>query len=223
MYKLIRTRLYCATGVASLILAACASTPSADRSRATASPPTDALIAASTLLEIPVKSVSGMSVADKGNDPSVYFDGGVAVGETAYTNLATFDELDYVIFSEQDWANLHRSHAENVVVTWPDGHETYGIDRHIEDLKWLFIHAPDTRIKMHPIRIGAGRWTAVHGIMEGTFTESMQLPDGSTIAPTGQSFSLPMATIAIWEDGQMVQEWLFWDNQTYMSQMGIGE
>lgn len=33
--------------------------------------------------------------------------------------------------------NLHNSHAENIVVTVPDEHETYGIDVHIEDLNML--------------------------------------------------------------------------------------
>ena len=171
--------------------------------------------------ELPTKEVDGMVVADKGDDPGQYFDGGIAADKQAKRNLRKFDKLDFKYFSNQDWAKFHRSHAENIVVTWPDGHETYGLDVHIEDLKTLFVHAPDTRIKVHPIKIGAGNWTAVHGFMEGTFTEPMPLPDGSFIEPTGMSFNLPMATFGYWQDGVMVQEWLFWDNQTYLRQMGI--
>ena len=111
----------------------------------------------------------------EGDDPAKYFDGGVVVGEQAQKNIETFDELDYEVFSNQDWMNLHKSHADNIVVSWPDGHDTYGIERHIEDLKWLFLHAPDTRIKVHPVKVAAGNWTAVHGIMEGTLTEPMKL------------------------------------------------
>jgi hypothetical protein len=48
-------------------------------------------------------------------------------------NLATFDDLDYNVFSNQKWTELHRSHAQNITVHWPDGHATEGIDRHIED------------------------------------------------------------------------------------------
>ena len=29
-----------------------------------------------------------------------------------------------------------------VSVTWPDGHDTHGIQRHIEDLKAMFVYAP---------------------------------------------------------------------------------
>jgi hypothetical protein len=32
-----------------------------------------------------------------------------------------------------------------------------------------------------------------------------------------------MATIGRWENGVMVEEWLFWDNQTFMKQIGLGQ
>src|SRR5262245_18850801 len=50
-------------------------------------------------------------------------------------NLKVFDTLDFDVFSNQKWERLHESHAKDIVVTWPDGHETKGIDRHIDDLK----------------------------------------------------------------------------------------
>jgi hypothetical protein len=31
-----------------------------------------------------------------------------------------------------------------------------------------------------------------------------------------------MATIGHWKDGTMDHEWLFWDNQDFMSQLGLG-
>lgn len=62
-------------------------------------------------------------------------------------NLHVFDTLDFDVFSNQKWDRLGESHAKDIVVTWPDGHETKGIDRHIEDLKALFVFAPDITIK----------------------------------------------------------------------------
>lgn len=138
-------------------------------------------------------------------------------------NIQTFDTLDFDVFSNQKWDRLSESHADDITVTWPDGHDTSGIATHIEDLKKLFVHAPDTAIKTHPIRIANGDWTAVTGVMTGTFTRPMPMPDGSAVQPTGKKFSLPMATVAQWRDGKMVHEWLFWDNATYMAQLGIGQ
>jgi len=94
----------------------------------------------------------------------------------AESNLKTFDVLDFDVFSNQKWDRLQESHAQDIVVTWPDGHETRGIAKHIEDLKALFVYAPDITIRVHPIRFGSGSWTAVTGVMTGTFTRPMPLP-----------------------------------------------
>lgn len=136
-------------------------------------------------------------------------------------NIEKFDTLDFDVFSNQKWDRLSESHADNITVSWPDGHDTHGIKQHIEDLKKLFVHAPDTAIKIHPIRIASGDWTAVTGIMTGTFTKPMPTRDGKSIPPTGKKFNLPMATIGHWKNGKMDHEWLYWDNATYMSQLGI--
>ena len=79
-------------------------------------------------------------------------------------SLKVFDNLDFDVFSNQKWDRLKESHAQDIVVTWPDGHETKGIRRHIEDLKAMFVYAPDIKIKVHPIRFGSGTWTAVSAV-----------------------------------------------------------
>lgn len=141
---------------------------------------------------------------------------------TVGKNLETFDTLDYVVFSNQEWVRLHESHSPDVVVNWPDGHNTNGINRHIEDLKAMFVYAPDTKIKVHPIKFGSNDFTCVTGIMTGTFTKPMPIGNGKFIPPTGKSFSLPMCTVGHWKDGVMIEEWLYWDNATYMKQIGVG-
>jgi SnoaL-like polyketide cyclase len=138
-------------------------------------------------------------------------------------NLKKFDTLDFDVFSNQKWDRLQESHAKDIIVTWPDGHETKGIDKHIDDLKALFVFAPDITIKEHPIRFGSGTWTTATGVMTGTFTQPMPTPDGKTIAPTGKHFGLGMVTIGHWKNGVMDHEWLFWDNADFMQQIGLGK
>jgi hypothetical protein len=138
-------------------------------------------------------------------------------------NLETFDTLDYVVFSNQEWLRLHESHGKDVIVNWPDGHHTNGIERHIEDLKAMFVYAPDTKIKLHPIKFGSEDFTCVIGVMTGTFSQPMPIGEGKFIQPTGKSFSLNMCTVGHWQNGVMIEEWLFWDSSTYMKQMGIGQ
>jgi hypothetical protein len=141
-------------------------------------------------------------------------------------NLANFDDLDFRVYTGQQWQDLHKSHTKDVVVHWPDGHSTKGIEKHIEDLKVMWTFAPDNRIKEHPARFGTadGEWTAVTGWLEGTFTKPMALADGKSIPPTGKAYRIPMATIGHWNrEGIMFEEFLFWDNGEFMRQIGLGQ
>lgn len=138
-------------------------------------------------------------------------------------NLATFDDLDFNVYSNQKWDELSKSHAPDIVVHWPDGRTTKGIEPHIADLKQQFVFAPDTRIRTHPIRIAQDNYTAVSGVMEGTFSQPMPTPDGKSIPPTHKPFKLDMVTIGRWENGVMKEEWLYWDNQAFMKQIGLAK
>ena len=138
-------------------------------------------------------------------------------------HLKIFDTLDFDVFSNQKWERLGESHAKDIVVTWPDGHETKGIEKHIEDLKAMFVYAPDINIKEHPIRFGSGSWTTATGVMTGTFSKPMPLGDGTSIPPTGKRFAITMATIGHWKGGTMDHEWLFWDAQDFMKQLGLAK
>ena len=148
----------------------------------------------------------------------------LAVASETETYLATFDDLDFNVFTGQKWNELHRSHADNIIVHWPDGHTTGGLEVHTRDLQSMFAYSPDTRIQVHPIRFGAGEWTAVTGVLEGTFTEPMPTADGQSIPSTGKAFKIEMVTIGHWNaDGVMDEEWLFWDNLTFMRQIGLAD
>lgn len=139
------------------------------------------------------------------------------------THLTTFDTLDFIVFTHQQWNRLHESHAHDVKVNWPDGHFTSGIEKHIEDLKAMFVYAPNTSIKQHPFRFGKDNITCVTGIMTGTFSKPMPIANGKFIPPTNKSFSIPMCTVGIWSNGVMIEEYLYWDNQAYMNQIGLGK
>jgi hypothetical protein len=138
-------------------------------------------------------------------------------------HLRTFDELDFDVYSNQKWDRLSASHADDILVTYPDGHQTKGLPAHIDELKPLFVFAPDTKIKVHPIKFGTGEWTCVTGVMSGTFTKPMPIGDGKSIPPTGKSFKIDMATVGHWKNGKMTEESLFWDNQAFMKQIGVGK
>lgn len=145
-----------------------------------------------------------------------------AYGEDpAEENLKRFDTLDFIAYSRQDWKLFAEIHCADVVVHFPDGRETKGIEQHLKDIKGLFVGTPDSRVTSHPIKVGSGAWTAVTGVMEATFSEPMAMGNGTTLAPTGNKLKLTMATFARWKGGCIAEEFLFWDNAAYAKQLGL--
>lgn len=142
--------------------------------------------------------------------------------KTVEKNLQNFDDLDFNVYSHQKWDEMHRSHAEDIIVHYPDGSVTHNLKEHLEKSKKIFAFAPDTENPIHHIRIGQDKYTAVTGVWRGTFTKPMILSDGTVIQPTGKRFEIEMATIGRWNDkGTMDEEWLFYDDYTFMKQLGL--
>lgn len=138
-------------------------------------------------------------------------------------HLALGEELDFEALQSRNWDRVHELHTEDVIVTFPDGHQTFGLTRHEQDVKAMFEWAPDLKIERHLVRLGQGSWTAVIGVMSGTFTQPMRLRDGKTIPPTGKRFEVPIATFARWRKDRISDEHLFWDEGAIRAQLGIGE
>lgn len=198
----------------SIAVAMVACTPSAPSTQASATQAPQPIAATA--------SVSHEWPSTKVGEPTPVVEG---MPEALARNLANFDDLDFRVYTDQQWQDLHKSHTADVIVHWPDGHTTQGMDKHIEDLKQMWTFAPDNRILEHPVRFGTpdGEWTAVTGWLEGTFTQPMVLADGTVIPPTGKAYRIPMATIGHWnKEGIMFEEHLFWDNGAFMAQIGLG-
>jgi len=135
-----------------------------------------------------------------------------------------FHHLDFEVFSSKKWDQLHLSHAKDVVVHWPDGHVTHGIEQHIKDLAAMAAWTPDMSIQSHPVCVGAEEWTSVIGEMKGSFSKPMEVGPGKTIAPTGKSYTLGMCTVGRWnKEGTMDEEYLFWDSGHFMKQIGLSQ
>ena len=75
-------------------------------------------------------------------------------------NLTRLDQLDFDAFSKQDWKLFNEIHCQDVLVKFPDGHETKGLKQHDEDIAALFVATPDMRISAHPVSFGSGEWVS---------------------------------------------------------------
>ncbi len=140
---------------------------------------------------------------------------------TETANLASFAKLDFEAFSGKDLDSFRHIHCADVVVTSPDGSQTTGIDAHVQYIQYLYSWAPDVVISAHPIETADGDWTAVTGDMQATFSQPMQMQDGSVVQPTNKMFNSPLATFARWKDGCIAEEQLFLDNLSLLAQIGV--
>lgn len=73
----------------------------------------------------------------------------------------------------------------------------------------------------YPIQFGQGEWTTAISRMTGTFAGEMIGPDGQRVPPTGRSFDVKFTTTARWQNGLIVEEWVFWDQPTLLQQIGL--
>ena len=70
----------------------------------------------------------------------------------------------------------------------------------------------------------SGDWTCSIARFRGTLTGPFRQPDGTEIAPTGKQFDVEFCTVARrGEDGQIIEENLFYDLVSFMQQVGLGE
>ena len=140
-------------------------------------------------------------------------------------NLKTFHFLDFHVFNDQEWDKIGLSHSKDVVVHWPDGRTTVGIEPHIEDMKGFFAWAPDTQVLEHTWLFGGGEaaeFTGCIAIFGGTFTEPLPIGGGNTIPPTGKQFKITFSTTCHWTpDGVFDEEYILWDNQELSRQLGL--
>jgi hypothetical protein len=51
----------------------------------------------------------------------------------------------------------------------------------------------------------------------------MPIGDGKTIPPTGKAYKLTMCTLGHWKGDVMDEEYLFWDTQDFMKQIGLAK
>jgi predicted ester cyclase len=126
-------------------------------------------------------------------------------------------------WNSQDWDTFEKRHKPDTVVRWPAQPPTHGVRAHREESIRMFKTFPDNRVGNRPYKtlFAGGDWTCSIARFTGTMKGPMTLANGTTIPPTGKQFEVDFCTVAQWQDGQIVQENLFYDVVGMMQQLGI--
>ncbi len=142
---------------------------------------------------------------------------------TEQRNMELMQTLDDA-WNAQDMEVFTKRHKPGVVVRWPGKPPTHGIHAHGEESLDFFRTFPDQHLDNRPYRVffASGDRTCSIARFRGTMTGPMKGADGKDIPPTGKSFDVEFCTVARWDDGQIVEENLFYDLVTFMKQIGLG-
>jgi predicted ester cyclase len=139
-------------------------------------------------------------------------------------NMMLFQTADDA-WNAQDVETFENRHTEDVVVYVPAAPPQVGMDAHREFAVNSFRTFPDQRVQNRPYKafFAGGDWVCSIARFTGTMTGPMIGPDGKEIAPTGKSFDVDFCTVGHWKNGQMTEEYLFYDVVTFMKQIGLSE
>ena len=74
----------------------------------------------------------------------------------------------------------------------------------------------------YKIFFGQGDYTCSVADFTGTMKGPMQGADGKLMPATNKSFRLEFCTVARWENGEIVEERLFYDLVGMLKQIGLG-
>ena len=146
-------------------------------------------------------------------------------GGAAARNMELMQTLDDA-WNAQDLETFAKRHRQDVVVKWPGQPPTHGIEAHRQEALDFFATFPDQHLDNRPYRtfFASGEWTCSIARFTGTMTGPMKGPDGKEIPPTGKSFEVDFCTVARWDDeGQIIEENLFYDLVGFMKQIGLGK
>jgi len=159
-----------------------------------------------------------MSAADAGQT-------GKSASSREARNMELMQTLDDA-WNAQDMKVFGARHRHDVVVTWPGKAPTHGIMAHNDEALDFFRAFPDQKLDNRPYRVffASGDWTCSIARFRGTFSGPMKGADGKDIPPTGKRFDVDFCTVARWgDDGQIIEENLFYDLVSFMQQIGLSK
>ena len=142
---------------------------------------------------------------------------------TEQRNMELMQTLDDS-FNAQDYDTFTQRHRADVLVNLTGVLPTHDIEAHRSDAMNIFKTFPNQRVDNRPYKVffASGDWTCSIARYTGTMTGPMRTPDGKEIPPTGKSFDVDLCTVAQWdENGQIIQEIIFYDLATMMRQLGL--
>ncbi|XEV01479.1 hypothetical protein FSHL1_006766 [Fusarium sambucinum] len=116
----------------------------------------------------------------------------------------------------------HFNHHENSTMYYTGG-VFMNLTQHLEDMRLLYSIYSDGAPHNHDYRIsfGEGDWTVVLAQVSGTQDGPLPSLQGTLLPPTNKKIHMDLMTIARWNNGWMMEEYLWSDNPFMYRQVGV--
>ena len=136
-------------------------------------------------------------------------------------NLRLMKTLDDA-WNSQDWEVFKKRHSAATAVYWPGQPEpTRGRrNHHAESVEFFKMVENSLENNPYKVMFGQGDWTCTIANWKGKMIGPMTM-GGKTIPATNKSFALEFCTVAHWKDGEIVEEKLFYDQVSFLKQIGV--
>jgi ketosteroid isomerase-like protein len=141
---------------------------------------------------------------------------------TAQENLQRMKTLDDA-WNSQNWEVFRKRHAADTKVYWPGQPDpTTGRDAHHHESE-AFFKSIENHLENDPYKVmfASGDWTCTVAVWKGRMIGPWKGLDGKVHQPTNKTFELEFCTVARWKNGEIAEEELFYDQVSFMRQIGI--
>ncbi|MFQ5986265.1 MAG: ester cyclase [Thermoplasmata archaeon] len=124
-------------------------------------------------------------------------------------------------FNAQDWDRFFALDHESIVTYAPDLDEPLkGLEAYKERFETNEKAFPDQHIETTRV-FGQGDWVVLEGVFTGTHKGAFIGPGGQEVPPTNKQVELPIALVFKIEGGKLTEEHDYYDNLTFLSQLGL--
>jgi hypothetical protein len=140
-------------------------------------------------------------------------------GEDNLKRMKTLDDA----WNSQDWEVFRKRHSADTAVYWPGVPEpTRGRDAHHAESE-AFFKSIENHLENDPykVMIASGDWTCTIANWSGRMIGPWKGLDGKVHQATNKRFALEFCTVARWKDGEIVAEKLFYDQVSFLRQIGV--
>ena len=131
------------------------------------------------------------------------------------------DRVTAAIF-KQDWDAVRACYAPDVVFSAPDVGNQHGVDNIVDYLRSFSVAIPDFAYEVDR-KLETESCAIDQGDVFGTNTGPIEMPDGSSLPPTGKKVRLRTADIATAENGLISRHDFYFDQLAMMMQLGLVE